>query len=416
MRRRRRWRHQLAHGARARAAPAERRAADAREFRPAGDFGSAVRGAARGCGAARSGCRISNCCCARRSRSTRAPPRGSRKRFAQVWSGAFENDGFNRLVLLAGLSSRQVLILRLYCKILRQAGSAFSQAYMEDTLAAHPGDRAIARRLVRGGIRSRRAGTDRDTRSRRIAGEIEGALEQVANLDEDRILRGYLLLIAEIAAHQPLSGGAGRAAEGLPLRQAREPRDRAAAAAAAVRRDLRLQPARRGLPSARRQGRARRHALVRPQGGFPHRGAGADEGADGEERRHRAGRLEGRLRGEAPAAGGRPRRADGRRSSPATRRSSTACSTSPTTSRAKRSCRRAHVVRRDADDPYLVVAADKGTATFSDIANGVAHEYGFWLDDAFASGGSVGYDHKAMGITVARRVGSGEAPLPRNGP
>ena len=58
------------------------------------------------------------------------------------------------------------------------------------------------------------------------------------------------------------------------------------------------------------------------------------------------------------------------------------------------------VVRHDEDDPYLVVAADKGTATFSDIANGVAQDYGFWLGDAFASGGSVGYDHKAMGITA----------------
>jgi glutamate dehydrogenase len=58
------------------------------------------------------------------------------------------------------------------------------------------------------------------------------------------------------------------------------------------------------------------------------------------------------------------------------------------------------VVRHDGDDPYLVVAADKGTASFSDIANGVAQSYGFWLDDAFASGGSAGYDHKAMGITA----------------
>ena len=57
-------------------------------------------------------------------------------------------------------------------------------------------------------------------------------------------------------------------------------------------------------------------------------------------------------------------------------------------------------MRHDGDDPYLVVAADKGTATFSDIANGVAEDYGFWLGDAFASGGSVGYDHKAMGITA----------------
>src|SRR3989440_6955585 len=58
------------------------------------------------------------------------------------------------------------------------------------------------------------------------------------------------------------------------------------------------------------------------------------------------------------------------------------------------------VARRDADDPYLVVAADKGTATFSDIANGISADYGFWLGDAFASGGSAGYDHKAMGITA----------------
>ena len=59
-----------------------------------------------------------------------------------------------------------------------------------------------------------------------------------------------------------------------------------------------------------------------------------------------------------------------------------------------------NVVRHDGDDPYLVVAADKGTATFSDIANGMAQDYGFWLGDAFASGGSAGYDHKAMGITA----------------
>ena len=59
------------------------------------------------------------------------------------------------------------------------------------------------------------------------------------------------------------------------------------------------------------------------------------------------------------------------------------------------------VIRRDGDDPYLVVAADKGTATFSDIANEISQSYGFWLDDAFASGGSAGYDHKKMGITAA---------------
>ena len=70
-------------------------------------------------------------------------------------------------------------------------------------------------------------------------------------------------------------------------------------------------------------------------------------------------------------------------------------------------------MRHDGDDPYLVVAADKGTATFSDIANGVAEDYGFWLGDAFASGGSVGYDHKAMGITARGGLGLRPAPLPR---
>ena len=74
----------------------------------------------------------------------------------------------------------------------------------------------------------------------------------------------------------------------------------------------------------------------------------------------------------------------------------------------------ADTVRRDGDDPYLVVAADKGTATFSDTANGIARRHGFWLDDAFASGGSAGYDHKKMGITARGRMGGRQAPFPRD--
>ena len=97
---------------------------------------------------------------------------------------------------------------------------------------------------------------------------------------------------------------------------------------------------------------------------------------------------------------GRPRRRSSRPAGRPTSASSTGCSPSPTTSRATRSCRRTDVVRHDGDDPYLVVAADKGTATFSDTANGIALKRGFWLGDAFASGGSAGYDHKAMGITA----------------
>ena len=75
----------------------------------------------------------------------------------------------------------------------------------------------------------------------------------------------------------------------------------------------------------------------------------------------------------------------------------------------------ADVVRHDDDDPYLVVAADKGTATFSDIANGVSRDYGFWLDDAFASGGSAGYDHKGMGITARGAWEAVQAAFPRAG-
>ena len=100
---------------------------------------------------------------------------------------------------------------------------------------------------------------------------------------------------------------------------------------------------------------------------------------------------------------------------PATGCSSPACSTSPTTSSDGEVVPAADVVRHDGDDTYLVVAADKGTATFSDIANGVAKEYGFWLGDAFASGGSIGYDHKAHGHHRPRRLGVGQIPLPHDG-
>ena len=101
-----------------------------------------------------------------------------------------------------------------------------------------------------------------------------------------------------------------------------------------------------------------------------------------------------------------PKGADARRSAGGRHRhlqdcSSRRCSTSPTISRrTARSFRPTSVVRHEGDDPYLVVAADKGTATFSDIANAISVEHGYWLGDAFASGGSAGYDHKVMGITA----------------
>ena len=182
--------------------------------------------------------------------------------------------------------------------------------------------------------------------------------------------------------------------------QARFARGRRPAGAAAVARDLRLRAGGRGRASALRPGGARRPALVGPRAGLPHRGARPGQGAAGEERRHRAGRRQGRLLPEAPAGRRQPRRdLRGRHARP-TSTSSPACCRSPTISTATRSCRRQDVVRRDSDDPYFVVAADKGTATFSDTANAISQKHGFWLDDAFASGGSAGYDHKKMGITA----------------
>jgi len=134
-----------------------------------------------------------------------APSAALRRRFEEalraVWAGAIENDGFNRLVLAAGLSVRQTTILRLYCKVLRQAGSTFSQAYMEDTLARHG---PIARRLVRlfehrfdparAAVGSQ-PGASLDTMAEIQA--IDHALDAVESLDEDRILRAYLTLVVK---------------------------------------------------------------------------------------------------------------------------------------------------------------------------------------------------------------------------
>ena len=125
---------------------------------------------------------------------------------------------------------------------------------------------------------------------------------------------------------------------------------------------------------------------------------GPDEGADGQERRHRADRLEGRLRPQAPA--GRPRGAEGGGDAPVRRLHARAARPHRQPRRRPGRASAERVAVLDDDDPYLVVAADKGTATFSDTANAVSAEYGFWLGDAFASGGSAGYDHKALGITA----------------
>ncbi len=317
--------------------------------------------------------------------------------FRQAWRGEIDVDGFNRLVLGAGLTWREVAMLRALAKYLRQAGSTFSQAYMEDTLGDHP---EIVRKLVElFRIRfdpEREDGRAADAEQPR--GADRGGDRRGAEPRRGSDPAGLPPVAPGDAPHELLPAGRRRALEAVPRFQARSrARARPSAAEAGVR-DLGVLAAHRGRPPPRRQGCARRNPLVGSPRGLPHRGTRSDEGADGEERGHRPGRRQGRVRSQASAD--RPRRATRRSASSATGRSCAASSTSPTTSSPARPSRRRDVVRYDDDDPYLVVAADKGTATFSDIANGVAAEYGFWLGDAFASGGSAGYDHKEMGITA----------------
>jgi glutamate dehydrogenase len=319
--------------------------------------------------------------------------------FRQVWSGALENDGFNRLVLTAGLDAREIVVLRTYCKLLRQAGIPFSQAYMEDTASAHP---AIAANLVR--LFVTRADpvlpeADRSARAAAIVAEIRDHLEEVQNLDEDRILRGFLLLIEKtLRTNFYQRDAAGRPKLYLSIKLAS--------------REIDLLPLPRPLVeifvySPRMEG-------CHLRGGKVARGGIRWSDRKEDFRTEILGLMKAQMVKNAvivpigskggfvvkrpPAEGGRE----------ALMAEVIACYRTLMNGLLDLTDDIAgdaiippkDVVRHDPDDTYLVVAADKGTATFSDIANGVAVERGFWLGDAFASGGSVGYDHKVMGITA----------------
>ncbi len=339
--------------------------------------------------------------------------------FAKVWRGAAESDGFNRLVLLAGMDARGILVLRAYAKYLRQAAFTFSQAYIEETMANHP---AIARMLV--GLFAARfdpdlknAGAavdpaaqysnrpggsspgDRATVEKGIAVEIEHALDAVTNLDEDRILRRYLNLIGATLRTNHYQVGAdgqpkpylslkldSRAVEELPLpRPLVEVFVYSPRVEAIHLRGGRV--ARGGIRWSDRREDFRTEILGLMKAQMVKNAVIVPVGSKG-----------GFVVKKPPLEGGREAfLAEGIECYKILMRGLLDITDShgPGGIRAPE-----RVVRRDGDDPYLVVAADKGTATFSDIANSVSRAYGFWLDDAFASGGSAGYDHKKMGITA----------------
>ncbi|MEU9176246.1 NAD-glutamate dehydrogenase [Streptomyces sp. NPDC048550] len=319
--------------------------------------------------------------------------------FSAVWQGDAENDNFNTLVLSAGLTWRQAVVLRAYAKYLRQAGVNFSQDYMEDTLRNNVHTTRLLVSLFEARLSPGRQSAGTELIDAMLE-ELAGALDQVASLDEDRILRSFLTLInATLRTNFFQLNDAGEQhayvsmkfdPQAIPELPAPRPAFEIWVYSPRVEGvHLRFgKVARGGLRWSDRREDFRTEILglvkaqmvkntvivpVGAKGGFVAKNL-PDPSVDRD-----AWLAEGiasykifisaLLDITDNMVGGVVVPPNG-------------------------------VVRHDEDDTYLVVAADKGTATFSDIANGVAEAYGFWLGDAFASGGSAGYDHKGMGITA----------------
>ncbi|MCO4798008.1 MAG: NAD-glutamate dehydrogenase [Colwelliaceae bacterium] len=316
--------------------------------------------------------------------------------FAKVWAGKLEDDGFNRLILGAKLAGREVSILRAFAKYERQIGGTFSQSYIEDTFARYPNIAELLIKLFN--LRfDPKVKTSEKTINKTLT-DIEKSLDNVANLDDDRIIRRFVEMInATIRTNyfqpHPETGEKSYISfkitpslitdvpqpipafeifvyspqvEGVHLRGGKVARgglrwsDR--------REDFRTEVL--GLVKAQQV----KNTVIVPvgaKGGFV-----CKQLPNGDRNEiFEAGKdcyrtfIRGLLDITDNIVGGKIVPPE-------------------------------NVVRLDEDDPYLVVAADKGTATFSDIANGISDDYNFWMGDAFASGGSVGYDHKGMGITA----------------
>lgn len=319
--------------------------------------------------------------------------------FIAAFVGSVDNDSFNRLVLRAGISAREASVLRAYSAYLRQAGSVYSPEYISETLSKHPAIAADLVRLFKASFDPALNTRKRDSELSACREGLETELGKVPILDEDRILRrlintidatlrtnffqkGYRdserpMLAFKFDPHK-LQGLPeprpfreifvyGVEVEGVHLRFGKVARgglrwsDRA--------QDYRTEVL--GLVKAQQV----KNAVIVPvgaKGGFYPKLLPAP------------GNREAWL-----AAGTEAYKTYIRTLLSITDNIVGGEVVPP-----------ADTLRPDGDDPYFVVAADKGTATFSDTANGLAQAAGFWLDDAFASGGSAGYDHKKMGITA----------------
>ncbi|MBO3758247.1 NAD-glutamate dehydrogenase [Ciceribacter sp. L1K22] len=322
----------------------------------------------------------------------------AKEAFLDAFNGRVDNDAFNRLVLSAGLTARAVTVLRAYAAYLRQAGIVYSQEYIADTLTKYP---RIAEAMFSLFVATFDPSLHERSRAQRTADirrSIEAGLAGVPSLDEDKILRRYLNAIEATLRTNYFQTTDGKPKpmlafkfdpgrlEGLP-----EPRPFreifvfgvmvegvhlrfGKVARGGLRWSDRAQDYRTevlGLVKAQQV----KNAVIVPvgaKGGFFPKNLGT---ATSRDEWLRAG-TEAYKTYISTLLSITDNIEDGEVVPPA------------------------ETVRLDEDDPYFVVAADKGTATFSDTANGLAQDAGFWLDDAFASGGSAGYDHKKMGITA----------------
>jgi glutamate dehydrogenase len=318
--------------------------------------------------------------------------------FTAVWTGRMDSDSFNQLTLSAGIPWRIVVVLRAYCRYLLQTGLPFSQGYIAQVLVNNP---AIARDvadLFIARFDPELADSARKSALARLDQRIRSKLEDVTRSDEDRILRAlWSALSATVRTNAFQLSAAGELKDYLSFKLESH--------------KLRELP----LPkpmfevfvfSTRMEG-------VHLRMGFVARG-----GIRWSDRREdfrtevlglmKAQQVKNTVIVPVGAKGGfvvrRPLQGD-RESQLA---EVVACYQTLIRGLLDLTDNIVEdeivgpprVVRHDGDDAYLVVAADKGTATFSDIANAISEEYGFWLGDAFASGGSAGYDHKKMGITA----------------
>lgn len=326
--------------------------------------------------------------------------------FMAIWNGEAEDDGYNRLILEIGTNWREISVLRGLGKFLQQAGALFSQDYLAQTLFRHSALAGLMLDLFHARFDpSHKAGAKADNSGRnaeavKIVKKIEAGLDEVTVLDEDRIIRRFIEVIQSTlrtnyyqagddgAAHRPAIAFklASATMESLP-----KPRPFVEIFVYSPRVEgdhLRFgKIARGGLRWSDRPQDFRTEVLGLVKAQQVKNAVIVPVGSKG-------GFFPKRLNGSMSRD---DFIAEGIASYKIFIGSLLDVTDNLVGSRVKPP---KNVVRHDADDPYLVVAADKGTATFSDIANSISEGRGFWLGDAFASGGSAGYDHKKMGITA----------------